>query len=98
MRSIKIIEAFWCDKFNTAIQDPKSYRAILDRIYTADIDLECRKHRDYLQGRSRSKGYLLSISSDHFYCSCDSFKFSRGEPCKHLLALVIRYQRHFKCS
>lgn len=95
---IKEIENQWCAKLErTFSQDPKKYRELTEKLVAVDADLECRKHNDVLQARSKNNGYLLSISSDSFHCSCKSFQYGKGSPCKHLIVLVMRYQRA-RCS
>lgn len=96
---IKEIENQWCAKLErTFSQDPKKYRELTEKLVAVDADLECRKHNDVLQARSISSGYLLSISSDSFHCSCPAFQFGKGAPCKHLIVLVMRYQSMNRCS
>lgn len=96
---IKEIENYWCAKLErTFSQSPEKYKQLTDKLVSVDADLECRQHRGVLQARSKSSGYLLSISSDSFHCSCKSFQYGRGAPCKHLIVLVMRYQRLVRCS
>ena len=96
---IKQIENHWCAKLErTFSQSPEKYKRLTDKLVSVDADLECRQNNNVLQARSKSSGYLLSISSDSFHCSCKSFQYGRGAPCKHLIVLVMRYQSMARCS
>ncbi len=96
---IKEIENQWCAKLErTFSQDTKKYRELTEKLVAVDADLECRKHNDVLQARSISSGYLLSISSHSFFCSCPEFQLGKEEPCEHLIVLVMRYQSMTRCS